>query len=44
MAGRKRVRSPELKEFEDVMAVIDASPNAKVHRGVTRLSPMKKQV
>ena len=42
MAGRKRERSPELEEFSDVTSLIRASPNAKVHGIVTRLSPMKR--
>ncbi len=43
MAGRKRERSPDLEEFRDVTAVMHASPDAKVHGIVTRLSPMKKR-
>ncbi len=43
MAGRKRERSPDLEKFRDVTAVMHASPNAKVHGVVTRLSPMKKR-
>ncbi len=42
MAGRKRERSPDLEEFRNVTAVMHASPNAKVHGVVTRLSQLKK--